>query len=677
MDFFTHQENARNRSTLLVLLFFIAVVAIIAATYFSLCIVSPVANAIDFEVDSDASFSDQKSNQIGLDVWWWQPQLLLIASGFTIVIVGLGSLFKIAELRGGGHVVARSLGGTLITEDCPLDSQTKRLINIVEEMALASGIPVPPVFVLEQESSINAFAAGYQPSNAVIGVSRGAIETLSRDELQGVIAHEYSHILNGDMRINIRVMGLLHGILLIAIIGFYLIRIAAHTGSGNRGKNNPAIYLIFLGFAAVLIGSVGLFFARIIKAALSRQREFLADASAVQFTRNTAGIAGALKKIQSRRGGSRIKNPESEVASHLFFGNARHPSLIALFSTHPPLDERIRRIDPQILKEISEPGEVLEHGTVAEHDVALYASGISPFAARHAVSEPHDGSTAVNGSNLAASAEKKTDQDAAGRAGLAYSSSSTLAALDPLLLAAAHQGYGARLIAAALLFSSDSAVRETQSVSVKNYMGDAGLAETMKYYALTCGLNKIQRLQLLDLCHASLMSLSFSQVTTMKRLTESLVAADGQMGLFEFMVVRVISSRLMQHPDLAGKTDSDRHLSYRPYKADIAVIVSAIAHASGLPNEDCIHQFERAMRKYFPHGQICQLLARENIDLHLVGAAMDSIAKASSRTKQKLMDASVLCISSDQQSTSQEIELLRALGATLAIPCPPIPAFED
>ena len=403
MDFFTHQENARSRSTLLVLLFLVAVVAIIAAAYFSLCIVSPLANAIDFEFDTDASLADKKSHGKGLGVWWWQPQLFLIASGFTIAVVGIGSLYKIAELRGGGHVVARSLGGTLVTEDCQLDSKTKRLINIVEEMALASGIPVPPVFVLEQESSINAFAAGYQPNNAVIGVSRGAIETLSRDELQGVIAHEYSHILNGDMRINIRVIGLLHGILLIAIIGFYLIRIAAHAGSGNRGKNNPAIYLIFLGFAAVLIGSVGLFFARIIKAALSRQREFLADASAVQFTRNPAGIAGALMKIQSRRGGSRIKNPESEVASHLFFGNARRPSLISLFSTHPPLGERIRRIDPTIQQVIS------ESGPVVEHDGTLDASGFSPFAAIHAASEAHADPPAVNGSNLAASLDKKVD----------------------------------------------------------------------------------------------------------------------------------------------------------------------------------------------------------------------------------------------------------------------------
>ena len=667
MDFFTHQQNARNRSGLLYSLFLFSVVAIIAATYFSLCILSPMAQTIDLQDRSASRFADETSPKDGVDVLWWQPQLLFIASGFTIIVVGLGSLYKIAELRGGGTVVALSLGGTPVTEDCQLDSKTKRLINIVEEMALASGIPVPPVFVLEQESSINAFAAGYQPSNAVIGISRGAIDKLTRDELQGVIAHEYSHILNGDMRMNIRLMGLLHGILLIAIIGFYLIRIAGHAGARGRGKNNPLIYFIFLGFAAVLIGSVGLFFARLIKASLSRQREYLADASAVQFTRNPEGIAGALRKIQRSLGGSRIRNPESEVASHLFFGNARNASLISLFSTHPPLEERIRRILPIALQGKKLPDSLEDvHGR-------LNASGVSQFAAVEAEPESVDG---LHVASPAESELKNNFQNSQSKMSFVVNSSAKSDAFDPILRAGAHQGYGSRLIVTALLLSSDSATQKKQEDVIRKYIGDNAAKETIEYYGLTNQLTRSQRLQLIDLCHASLMSLSVSQIKTMKQLADLLIAADGRMDLFEFMVGRILSSRLQGHPDLLVNSRADRYFSYRPYKRDITVVVSAIAYASGLPVDDCMHQVNRAMEKYFPHGQSFNLLSKEDIDLHLVGDAMDRIANASSSTKQKLMSASTFCVRSDQHSTVKEIELLRALGATLAMPCPSIPESE-
>ena len=297
MNFFEHQETARRRSGILICLFMAAIVAIIATTYISLCVLSPLSHAVTSQSDSQYDSSARTTEAPSWQFHWWQPKLLFCSVAATLVIIGSGSLYKVSELRGGGQVIATSLGGKLISHDNSTDPALRQLLNIVDEMSLASGIPVPPVYVLAHESSINAFAAGYTPNSAVIGVSQGAIDILTRDELQGVIAHEYSHILNGDMRTNIRIMGLLHGILLIAIIGFYMIRITAYSGTRQRGKNNPAIYLMLIGIAIVMIGSVGLFFGRLIKASLSRQREYLADASAVQFTRNPSGIGGALKKI--------------------------------------------------------------------------------------------------------------------------------------------------------------------------------------------------------------------------------------------------------------------------------------------------------------------------------------------------------------------------------------------
>ena len=260
-------------------------------------------------------------------------------------LVGGGSLFKIASLSGGGHTVAELLGGRLLHPDTR-DADERRVLNVVEEMAIASGSPVPPVYLLEKERGINAFAAGYTPDDAVIGVTRGCIQTLSRDELQGVMAHEFSHILNGDMRLNIRLMGVLFGILLIGIAGWILFRSTLYSGmraSDDRKGGNP---LPLIGLALYVIGYVGVFFGRLIQAAVSRQREYLADASAVQFTRNPEGIAGALKKIGAIAEGSKLETPEAGEAAHMYFGDGVGGAWLSLMATHPPLADRIRRVDP-------------------------------------------------------------------------------------------------------------------------------------------------------------------------------------------------------------------------------------------------------------------------------------------------------------------------------------------
>ena len=252
-----------------------------------------------------------------------------------------GSLFKIAQLAGGGTGVAERLGGRRVYPNT-IEPNERRLLNVVEEMALASGVPVPPVFMMKDEEGINAFAAGFSPSDAVIGVTRGCVEQLSRDELQGVIAHEFSHILNGDMRLNIRLIGILHGILLLGLIGRELLRIASFSG-GSRRRNDSAMYLLLVGLVMMVLGFLGMFLGNLIKAAISRQREYLADASAVQFTRNPEGIAGALKRIGAAVFGSRLTSPRAAEISHMYFAEG----VSTLFATHPPLAERIRRLDPQ------------------------------------------------------------------------------------------------------------------------------------------------------------------------------------------------------------------------------------------------------------------------------------------------------------------------------------------
>jgi Zn-dependent protease with chaperone function len=328
MNFFEQQDKARKQSRWLIIVFIVAVLAIIVSIDLLILLAAGVTSV---ETEGVPQFNSQ----------FFADNLSLLAGGAlaTLAVIVLASLFKTMGLRAGGGKVARELGANLVDSN-PRDARRRRLRNIVEEIALASGVPVPEIYVLEQESGINAFAAGYTAADAAVAVSRGALEKLSRDELQGVIAHEFSHILNGDMRINIRLMGALFGILVLALIGRRILIHSHFVGRSSRDKNGAVVLVIAFGLMAV--GYIGLFFGRWIKAAVSRQREFLADASAVQFTRDPNGIGGALKKIAVYSDASYL-SVDTEEISHMLFGDGRKMSL---FSTHPPLVERIKKIDP-------------------------------------------------------------------------------------------------------------------------------------------------------------------------------------------------------------------------------------------------------------------------------------------------------------------------------------------
>jgi len=334
MNFFENQDKAKRQSKRLYLVFALAVIGIVLL------------------IDLLVAFASMYIYSNGTSINFFQGQWLednfglmaastLITSGF----IGASSLYKTVRLGFGGGAVAKDMGGTLITADNS-DPLRKRLYNIVEEMAIASGTPVPEVYVLEQEAAINAFAAGNEPSNAAIAVTRGALEQFDRDELQGVIAHEFSHVLNGDMRINIRLMGILFGILVISLIGRTILRSSRNVRVRSRDSAGGVSAILFMGLALTIIGYIGLFFGRLIKAAVSRQREFLADASAVQFTRQTDGIKNALMKIAATRNSSILKAADPEEVSHMLFSKGL-PKFSGMFATHPPLPERLIAIDPQ------------------------------------------------------------------------------------------------------------------------------------------------------------------------------------------------------------------------------------------------------------------------------------------------------------------------------------------
>jgi Zn-dependent protease with chaperone function len=320
MDFFGSQDKARRKTKWLVVLFFLAVALIVFSIYGLFAL-------IFLDVPETAPLSA-----------YFEPMLFAWVTGVTVAIIGGASAFKTLSLRAGGSAVAKSLGASEVSQSTK-DPLERRLLNVVEEMSIASGVPMPPVFIIE-EPSINAFAAGFSTHDAAVAVTRGALNQLSRDELQGVMAHEFSHILNGDMRLNIRLIGPLFGLLVIAFVGRSVVRGSMFRGSSRNNKNGGGI--IILGLALMVIGYIGVLFGRLIQAAISRQREFLADSAAVQFTRNPSGIAGALKRIGFKGVGSNIAHAHAEDTAHLFFSKA----LSGGFATHPPLADRIKAIDP-------------------------------------------------------------------------------------------------------------------------------------------------------------------------------------------------------------------------------------------------------------------------------------------------------------------------------------------
>jgi Zn-dependent protease with chaperone function len=332
VDFYSRQVEARRQTRWLVVGFIIAMIAVVGVLDVVLLTLLSAAHR-------------EQPGLAPLDYITRNPGAAFFCTLVVVAVIGFASLFKSVQLREGGGVVARSLGGVRVGRDTA-DLKRKRLHNVIEEMAIASGVPMPEIYVLEQESGINAFAAGHSPANAAITVTQGALDRLSRDELQGVIAHEFSHVLNGDMRLNVQLMGWLFGLFVIALIGRTLLRYAPRSRKGGAGLLGAAL-------AVMVLGYVGLMCGRLLQAAVSRQRERLADASGVQFTRNPDGLKGALVKIAGVPEGSRIVSADAEQAAHMLFA----PGVSRLFATHPPLAERIRALDPHFdVRKLSETG---------------------------------------------------------------------------------------------------------------------------------------------------------------------------------------------------------------------------------------------------------------------------------------------------------------------------------
>lgn len=665
MNFFEHQEAARRNSRRLVVLFALAVVAIVVAVN--------VAATVLFHTFAAP---------VGLR--WYSGAL---PNGFyftnTVVVLGLifgGTLLEMNRLKAGGVAVAQMVGAREV-DTSTRDLLDRRLVNIVEEMAIASGVPMPRVFVMDAETSINAFAAGHSIDDAIVAVTRGTLTRLNRDELQGVIAHEFSHILNGDMKLNLRLIGVLYGLLIVALAGRFLLELGGRSrGGGDRSSGSAIAVLVAAGLALWVLGYIGVFFGRLIKAGVSRQREFLADASAVQFTRNPDGIGGALRKIaglgEQSGLGSRIDHPQAESLSHLFLGAARPSFVRGIFATHPPLDERLQRIYGRAVGAMPAP----------ENAVALALGGLAP-AQEPTRSSPIQYVPSASLAAAAQSAEALPDRASpvaglmAGGAAAAASVATEIGTVRPprnrdfaldeaqralveSLRRAASDGMGAQVLALAMLVDNDQELRGQQRALIAEVFGTEAAALADGYHEQIQRLPPGARQPLVDVAMPALRKLPAETRSQLLRTAHLLIAADGRVTVPEFLLFTILKRRL--GPD-AGRAVPVRFAELAPLSRDVGLVLSLVA-AVRAP-ERAVHAFNAGAVTL--RGVELNLVAAAEIRLDDVSAALDRLNQLAPLIKPQLIKAATAVAFVDGETNWRSATSLRMICAALDAPLPP------
>ncbi|WP_242111454.1 M48 family metallopeptidase [Luteimonas aquatica] len=634
MNFFEQQAAARRSSMRLIALFALAILGIVAAVNAVALVLLGAGHA---------------------------GGVIAVCTVLTLAVIGFGSLYRIASLRGGGAVLAAQFGGVAVPENT-VDPQLRRLRNVVEEIAIASGVAVPKLFVLEEEAAINAFAAGYSPSDAAIAVTRGALERLNRDELQGVIAHEFSHILNGDMRLGIRLMGVLFGILMLGLIG----RKVLQHGSGGRGRGVGPLLLAAL--AAMAIGYIGLFFGRMIKAGVSRSRESLADASAVQFTRQTAGLAGALKKIAGLHEGSKLSDRgNAEEVSHMLFGDGvgfGGHAFSKLFATHPPILQRIRALEPGFRSEhlaalqarwTAQP----PHGL--EEDVRLGLVGAQ--AAIPPPLPPADARLDVTPPMVVAQVAQPQADD--------YRlADAIVSALPAALHALARQRASAMPLLLALLLDEDAAIAGKQFGEIASRMGaEAAEAARALRREHVAGLHPAQRLPLASLTFPLLRQRPRPELDAFLDTVHAAVNTDGEVSLFEYCLGRLLQVQVREALDPARYVRFGRR---KPggVKQEFAALLAVVARAGNADAAAAQRAYLAGMQRVLPRDHVPYAPSAEGVRaLDPVWEALDALDPLA---KQAMVESVTATIGHDGRVCVAEAELLRTICAVLHCPLPPM-----
>lgn len=650
MDFYAEQDNARRNTRLLVLAFLLAVVALI--------LISNVLFAMLFYFTGvfGRPHAGDDTLQSFLAGFSWETfafvSLGVVSTVFVVVLV------KWIQLAAGGKVVAERLGGVRILPQTD-DRNERRCLNVVEEMALAAGLPVPPVYLLAGERGINAFAAGISPADAVIGITRGSIENFNREQLQGVIAHEFSHILNGDMRLNIRLAALLKGITFVGDIGEVLVRGGRRQQrSYSKSKNMPA-QLLLIGLALWVLGWLGGLFAGFIKAAISRQKEYLADASAVQFTRNPQGVANALKVIGGYVPGTFIVEARASELSHIFFGQIAS-SLWLVFATHPPLEQRIRRLEP---------------GWNGEYIRSTRESRYVGTSADQVRREREQTAGKVAVAATIAAAVMGAEAGSAVRQAAADATFAELAApvteISDALREHAHDPFGATAIAYALLLGADSRVQSEQLAVLEKMAektGIRGLVATVNELAPQLKLLPAQfRLPLLEMSLPALKCMSLPQYQNFKRTLLALARADQSIDLYEWCMYQVIRHYL--DPEFVQvQASRAEHRKAVHVRQEYRTVLSVLAWHGHADEEQRAAAFARGADAVGLHNIVLRPLSECGVTEF--SKAVSKLANCYPLLKPRLLKGMAQCAAHNDKLTAVEVEILVSVAAVMDCPVP-------
>ena len=620
MNFFEAQNKAKKKTFLLTVLFICAVLTLIGLTNILVGIFLGLSDPAELTEDLGGF------NNNGLS---W-----LTISIAVLLVVTLAIVYKHFTLKAGGRAIAEMLGGTLINSNTQNDQQ-KQLLNVVEEMAIASGMAVPPVYLIN-ESSINAFAAGFTPRDAVIGINQGTLDLLNRSELQGVVAHEFSHILNGDMNLNLKLIALLHGIVFIGIIGYGILRGAAFQRQ-NRGTQ------MAFGAGLIAIGFGGMFFGNLIKSAVSREREYLADASAVQYTRLKSGIADALKKIGGHTQRSHLTNSSAEQASHMFFGSILPKFSSGLMATHPPLEKRIRAIEPGWDgRYTSSPGQSASNNRTSKKKNARQTSPMSSLTA-----SVTDQVGQLNDSSL-------------------NMAENFIAETDNAIQDAAHDVFEARALIYALLLSHEEPLRNQQLAFIKT-KAESGISEQLAVTIKKMSTAKrSDYLNLVLLAIPALKQLSKKQYQVFSANVGELIVSDGKVDLFEWVLHRVLTQHLYTQFERIIPAHGNVGNLTRVATA-ISLLLSILASHSHESDKLCSAAYQEAADQLNLKRPFQKLTT---FDFREINLALEELRRLTPSAKQKIIQACALCIMNDGTINTDERTLFQGICATLDCPLP-------
>ena len=629
MDFFEQQHRARRRTWLMLILFVLAVAAIVA-------VLDLVGVAIYIWIfDPPILYSSNLLQAVPHRVYGWSTAVIL-------GVIAWGTGRRLYQLSGGGVAVADMIGARHMKRDTGEPSE-RRLLNIVEEMALASGIAVPLVFVMDDQRTINAFAAGYSPHEAAVIVTRGALEELNRDELQGVVAHEFSHILNGDMRLNVILVGVIAGIVLFGSLG------AAMMIGGRRERDGETIgagfdlRAFFIGLVLWIIGSIGVFAGRLIKAVIARQREFLADASAVQFTRNPDGIGNALFKIGRR--GSVIVERHAEELSHMCIGAPVNDYFeFAWLSTHPPLDQRIERI-------LGPGAKRLLHERMERAGAAALAARGSPVVAEFV-------------SPLYAAGIARSVVESIGNPSSAHldHARGMLDAIPAEIRAAVGREEGAQAALFALLLG-EGELRKAQLALIGAGSGAEVAAQSARFADALKPLGARARLPVLELVIPTLKRLPGPERDGLLEKIKGVIEADRKITLGEFVLLTLCRTQIQKEPK---RPPAVKYRSVDAVATEAAVVLSLLAHSG----KGGMAAFDKGMAALGIPGGVLRSPAELNIAA--VESALNELNLLAPLKKPLFIKACVATVMADDRLTLAEGELLRAICAALDSPLPPI-----